>query len=163
MHFSKGLSFAFVALTATAWFGGVNGCSGSSETLHPEGGAGSDDASASGGGSSSGTISHGVCTASCEKQCSVDADCNTAVGEACCDLGLGTRVCQTATTCPQICATDSSCTTSGQKCVSISVAPAAEKECALPSAGVTLCATDSDCGTGAPKCCSLYAKPICTP
>src|SRR5579859_4403686 len=112
--FSKGVALAFAVGVAVAWSGGCSGSNNNGNAAGPVGPGGAD-----------GT---GICLSSCDKSCNVDNDCNTNMGELCCDYGSGGKVCQSAASCPIFCSSDTKCdTTMGKACVERSLVSGAEK------------------------------------
>src|SRR5882672_12237762 len=53
----------------------------------------------------------GICADSCPKACGQDGDCDTSLGQLCCDYGAGAKFCQGAKSCPKFCSSDSTCDT----------------------------------------------------
>ena len=107
------------------------------------------------------TSGQGLCEPTCPRSCNVDDDCDTELGELCCDYGSG-RVCQLASACPVFCADDTSCQTGmGQACVTTSLAAGAQSACNQASAGLQFCRSSADC-RGGQTCCTNYDRPICT-
>jgi hypothetical protein len=105
----------------------------------------------------------GICEATCAKTCSSDSDCETSMGELCCDYGSAGKSCTQASQCPITCTDDSKCdSTKGQAC-ELKDLSQSEKQCLVPSSGIQLCSVDSDCATTGDVCCTDYDQPFCLP
>jgi hypothetical protein len=110
----------------------------------------------------SGIAHGGVCASSCDNACATDQDCNTGVGELCCDFGERGKICQSAKACPKLCTGNSACQAPGQSCVQTTLA-SAQLTCEPASTGLTFCQTNADCGTTGAVCCGDYSKTFCVP
>jgi hypothetical protein len=109
-----------------------------------------------------GSAGPGICEPTCPRACNIDNDCNTDLGELCCNYG-SSKVCQFAENCPVFCTNDSVCQTSlGQACVVTSLTSGTQSSCDDAGAGLHFCQTDTDCGGGSQTCCTNYDRPICT-
>jgi hypothetical protein len=105
----------------------------------------------------------GLCMSTCAKPCSGDQECNTNLGELCCDYGNGGKICQNAKACPKFCENDSTCETStGQACVRRSLTNE-KMVCAPAATGLKLCQADGDCALLGQICCQIYNQAICMP
>src|SRR5438309_963929 len=114
-----------------------NGGSNNSGGAGTGGGAGA-GGTAGGGGPPPGT-GPGLCTATCDKYCGTDQDCNTSSGELCCDFGDKGKICQNAKACPKFCENDTMCETSmGQACVPTTLA-STRLTCEPAAQGLKLC------------------------
>jgi hypothetical protein len=104
----------------------------------------------------------GYCQDTCARTCTSDNECETSVGDLCCDLGEAGRVCMAAKECPRQCAADSNCaTSSGEACLRIDLSTQ-ESVCTQPDHAVQFCKQDSECGDGL-ACCKNYEEGICLP
>lgn len=117
-------------------------------------------ASSSGGGP--GPNGSGVCTTSCPKSCSTDADCPSTDPE-CANFGSAGSACvPVGTSVPKFCTSDSACNTAaGEECCATNAA-STDTVCALAAECRKSCSADTDCAGGTPKCCTDYASPVCT-
>ncbi len=117
-----------------------------------------------GGGGSGGTLppGTGICSDTCERDCTTDQDCDMTQGDLCCDLSPAGKSCMKASECPRACTTDTQCDmTSGLVCARVSLS-ISQDYCASPASGLQFCQSDNDCSIGN-TCCSIYNQPICLP
>src|SRR5579872_7139581 len=104
----------------------------------------------------------GVCASSCDKACTADQDCNTGVGELCCDFGSRGKICQSAKSCPKLCTGNTDCTAAGQSCAKTTFA-SPQLTCEPAGEGLTFCKSDADCPMLGSVCCGDYSKSFCVP
>ena len=164
MTVGKLLVCAALCVAVAAWFCGCSGSVGGASDAGGGDGSEGQVLGMSSGGAGPGTPNgQGICAPTCPKPCNVDNDCETEIGELCCDYGSGAKVCEAASACPVFCANDSVCQTStGQACVQTSLAPGAQSTCADAGSGIEPCKSDADCDGATEKCCTIYSQPICT-
>jgi hypothetical protein len=104
----------------------------------------------------------GICADTCLKSCAGDGDCDSSVGEVCCDYGEDGNACVPATDCPRYCSADDDCESSdGEACLR-TVATTTQRECTDPGNAIVSCSKDSQCDVDAgEKCCTIYDSPMC--
>jgi hypothetical protein len=104
----------------------------------------------------------GICAATCPRSCDSDGDCDTEIGDLCCNYG-SSKVCTPAADCPIFCDNEAVCQRSADlTCVVTSLVSGTPSTCAPPGSGLQFCRSDSDCSGPSQTCCTNYDRPICT-